>query len=68
MEWQEVFSLVDGSSLWWELRVDGDVAATAWRSGSFAWWSLGSVGSWEMAQTMADAKSAAWAAVYRSTR
>lgn len=62
MEWRRL------SDSYWELRVDGRLFATVWRGIECCWWAIqGAEEGWPEA-SMDDAKDAAWAAVYRSTR
>lgn len=63
MEWREL------STIYLELLVGGQMAASTWKGCDGAWWwaMLGAdVG--QRVPSLDDAKDTAWAAVYRSTR
>lgn len=53
---------------WWELTDRDAVLATAWEAGGCGWWAIGDTWTGGRSETLDDAKDAAWAAVYRSTR
>jgi hypothetical protein len=68
MEWVQRMPAIDGDPTWWELRIGAEVAASAWEGGGRGWWAFGLDFIVEEAASLDDAKDAAWAAVYRSTR
>jgi hypothetical protein len=68
MEWVERLPMIQGDPGWWELRCGEEVLATAWKGGNRGWWAFGFDFVGEEAASLDDAKDAAWAAVYRSTR
>jgi hypothetical protein len=71
MEWAEIVvgdGCGTGCCSWWELSLDSDVVAKAWEGNGRGWWCFGFDLIGDEAPSLADAKDAAWAAVYRSTR
>jgi hypothetical protein len=65
MEWEVVGQIAPT----WVLKVDGVSFAVAWQSDSgLGYWVFNGRPGGASAESLDDAKDAAWAAVYRSTR